>query len=78
MVFRFFEKVEKLMENGGQKVMKIHEKSTLGRPWVDFLSSGVDFGRGRKIKDFWIAPRAAKNRLKSVLGVPGGRKGRSE
>ena len=31
------------MKNGGQKVMKIHEKSTLERHLVDFLTPWDDF-----------------------------------
>ena len=55
--------------------MEIHEKSTLGRPWGDFLSSGVDFGRGRKIYDFLIAPGRPKINKKLSLERPIGRLG---
>ena len=50
------------MKNGAQNDLKIHEKSTLWRPWVDFLTPWVDFGGGRKIVDFLIGLGAAKNR----------------
>ena len=63
------------MKKGAQKVIKIHDKSTLGRPWVDFLTPWGDFGGGRKIfrfldrsrggqKTIKIEPRAAKRRIR--------------
>ena len=61
------------MKNGAQNVIKIHEKWTLGRPWVDFLTPWVDFGGCRKFMDFLIALGSAKKREKWSQGSPKGR-----
>ena len=63
------------MPKGMPKVMKIHEKSTLGRPWVDFLTPWSDFGGCRKIVDFLIALGAAKKLEKWSQGAAKGRQG---
>ena len=60
----FREKVEKTIKKGAQKVIKIHEKSTLGRHWVDFLTPWGDFGGCRKIIVLLIALGSAQKREK--------------
>ena len=57
--------------------LKINQKSTLGRPRVDILSSWGRFLRGRKIIDFLIARGSAKNRENWPKGPPRGAKGTS-
>ena len=64
--FDIFEKYWKYHENGHQKVIKIHEKSTLGRSGVDFLSSEVDFGRASKKHEFSMPLKWLKKLTKSV------------
>ncbi len=71
MIFTFSRyrgKIEKVMKNGGQQVIKINEKWGLGPPQADFSCSRVDFGKGQKINDFLIDFGTAKNQYKSVLG----------
>ena len=57
----FSKKTWKIMKNGPQNVMKIHEKWSRGRPKVDFWSSGVDFGRFEKTSFFRCRFGTSKN-----------------
>ena len=61
------------MKKGPQKVIEIHEESTLGPPWVDFLTPWGDFGGCRKIVDFFDRPRGVPKSRKLSRGAAKGR-----
>ena len=58
--FSVFRKVEKSMPNGLPKSMKIGPKCDLGPSLVDLSSTFGDFGRCRKIDDFWCRSGGVK------------------
>ena len=66
----FREKDEKEMKNGGQKVMKIYEKWSLGRPRAEFFELGGRFLMTRKIGGFLMPPCDAQNRKNPTLERP--------
>ena len=59
------------MKNGAQKVMKIHEKSTMGCPGVDFCEIVGLSERGQKIMIFRGLTTQAQPKDKSVQGASG-------